>query len=75
MFEMLVVIFSGFILWLGTRILDKAGFHKAYVLFLLLPVVNIIMLWYFAFSKWPNSKPDAKNGGVTKNQSIFKKWI
>lgn len=60
MFELLLVIFSIFILWLGTRILDKAGFHKAYVLFLLLPVVNIIMLWYFAFTPWPNLRTDVR---------------
>lgn len=60
MFELLLVIFSVFILWLGARILDKAGFHKAYVLFLLLPVVNIIMLWYFAFTQWPNLKSDVR---------------
>lgn len=42
------------ILWAGARILEKAGFEPTMVLFLLIPVINIIMIWYFAFTDWPN---------------------
>jgi amino acid transporter len=56
----LIIAFSIFVLWLGTKILDKAGLNKMYVLCLLIPVVNIIMIWVFAFTKWPNLKPDIK---------------
>ncbi|MBS3954294.1 MAG: hypothetical protein KGZ88_15205 [Methylomicrobium sp.] len=49
-----------FVLWLGTKILAKAGHHQAWVLCLLIPVVNIIMIWIFAFAHWPNLKPDIK---------------
>mgnify|MGYP001029743316 CR=1 FL=1 len=35
------------------RIVSKAGFHGAFALLMLVPVVNIIMLWVFAFAKWP----------------------
>jgi len=56
----LTVLFAAFILWLGSRILDKAGVHKAWVFCLLIPVVNIIMVWVFAFSHWPNLKPEVK---------------
>ena len=46
-----------FCLWLGYRVLQKAGFDGRWTLVLLVPVVNIIMIWIFAFSRWPNLKP------------------
>ncbi len=52
----LIFAFGIFILWLGSRILAKAGLHQGWVFCLLIPVVNIIMIWIFAFSRWPNSK-------------------
>jgi amino acid transporter len=56
----LIVIFSTFILWLGSKILDKAGLNKLQVFYLLIPVVNIIMIWVFAFTHWPKLKSDTK---------------
>ena len=38
------------------KIVSKAGYSGALSLLTLIPFVNIIMLWVFAFSKWPNSK-------------------
>jgi hypothetical protein len=35
------------------RIVGKAGFHGAFSLLALVPLVNIVMLWVFAFAKWP----------------------
>ena len=59
--EMLLLIpFGAFILWLGAKILDKAGLPKHMTFFILIPVVNLIMIWVFAFSKWPNLKEDVK---------------
>ncbi len=49
-----------FCLWLGYRILQKAGFDGRWVLVLLVPVVNIIMIWVFAFSSWPNLRSGVK---------------
>jgi hypothetical protein len=46
------------VLWAGTRILQKAGFDPRLVLCLLVPVLNILMVWVFAFSKWPNIKAE-----------------
>lgn len=56
----LIAVFVVFVLWLGSKILDKAGLHKTWVFCLLIPVVNILMIWVFAFSRWPNLKPDVK---------------
>ena len=52
-FFVLLSVFVVFTLWLGYRILEKAGFDGRWTLVLLVPVVNIIMIWIFAFSPWP----------------------
>lgn len=38
------------------KIVSKAGYSGAWSLLALVPFVNIIMLWVFAFSSWPNNK-------------------
>jgi len=52
----LIIAFGLFILWLGTKILDRAGMPRYWVFALLIPVVNIIMIWIFAFSRWSSAK-------------------
>ncbi len=54
----LIFLFMLFTLWLGSIILEKAGYPKFFVLCLLIPIANIVMIWFFAFGKWPNLKPD-----------------
>ena len=39
--------------WLIVRILHKAGYSGWWCLTMLLPVVNLIMVWVFAFASWP----------------------
>jgi hypothetical protein len=31
----------------------KAGYSGAWSLFVFVPLINLIMLWVFAFSTWP----------------------
>lgn len=38
------------------RILNKAGFSGWYSLLSLIPVINVICLWVFAFVDWPVEK-------------------
>jgi hypothetical protein len=45
-----------FTLWLGSKILEKAGLEKKWVFCLLIPVINILMIWVFAFANWPGLK-------------------
>jgi hypothetical protein len=45
-----------FILFPTWRIVTKAGYNGAWALIGLVPVVNIIMLWVFALSTWPNER-------------------
>ena len=40
-------------IWLTVRIIRRAGYSGWWVLILLVPVVNIVMIWVFAFSDWP----------------------
>lgn len=39
------------------RIVDKAGLPKWWALAALVPVVNVIALWLFAYSEWPRHRP------------------
>ncbi len=57
-FFILLPIYVLFCLWLGYRIIEKAGFDGRWALVLLVPVVNIIMIWVFAFHRWPNLRQE-----------------
>lgn len=47
------------IVWLAAflvpawRIAAKAGFPGALSLLLLIPLLNVVLIWIFAFIKWP----------------------
>jgi hypothetical protein len=60
LFYILLPVYVSFCLWLGVRILRKAGFDGWRVLVLLIPVVNIIMIWIFAVTRWPTLPADIK---------------
>ena len=58
LFYILVLVLASLVLWMGGIILEKAGLSAKWVFILLVPVVNIAMIWVFAFTRWPNIKPD-----------------
>ncbi|CAA9889353.1 conserved hypothetical protein [Candidatus Methylobacter favarea] len=60
LFYILLPVYMAFCLWLGLRILQKAGFDGWWTLVLLIPIVNIIMIWMFAFMRWPALKENIK---------------
>jgi hypothetical protein len=37
-------------------VVKKAGFSRWWSLLLIVPLVNLIMVWVFAFMKWPAEK-------------------
>jgi len=43
----------------GAVILRKAGYSAWWVLIALVPLLNIIMLWVFAFARWPVEERNA----------------
>lgn len=49
-------------LWGSARVVRRAGFSPWWALLLLVPVVNIIMLWVFASARWP-ALPGSRPGG------------
>ncbi len=38
------------------RILNRAGYSRWWLLTMVVPLVNLIMLWVFAFASWPAPK-------------------
>jgi len=53
----IVVVFIMLPVWVFGRIANKAGYSRLWVLLMFIPLVNIIMIWVFAFANWPNLKP------------------
>lgn len=41
------------------KIVSKAGYNGAWSLLIFVPLVNLIMMYVFAFSEWPVEKPGA----------------
>jgi hypothetical protein len=50
LFGLVVFIFFA---WCYVRIIRRAGYSGWWALILLVPVVNLVMIWVFAFSTWP----------------------
>jgi uncharacterized membrane protein YhaH (DUF805 family) len=40
-------------------IIRKAGYSGWWILILFVPIINIIMLWVFAFASWPSLRDHA----------------
>jgi hypothetical protein len=38
------------------RIVNKAGYAGAWSLLAVVPLLNIVLLWVFAFMRWPNER-------------------
>jgi hypothetical protein len=51
-----------FPVWLGARIAARAGFSRWWGLAMLLPLVNLVLVWAFAFSSWPSAEPPSVSG-------------
>ena len=53
-----IVVLVGLVVWLvpAAKIVSKAGYSGWWCLLLLIPLVNIVVYWVFAFAQWPNLK-------------------
>ena len=58
-----------FIAWTMIRILHKAGYSGWWILLLLIPLVNILMIWIFAFADWPNLRHRKLQNTAVTDQS------
>ena len=45
--------FVVFVIWMSVRVFHKAGRSGWWCLLLLVPVLNIVTVWVFAFVRWP----------------------
>ena len=54
-FVVLVLIGVAFVAVFG-RILNRAGYSRWWLLTLVVPLVNLVMLWVFAFGDWPAAR-------------------
>jgi hypothetical protein len=52
MFVIWLVIF-GLLMWPYVRIVQKAGYSGWNILWMFVPIANIVMLFVFAFARWP----------------------
>jgi len=53
-----LLILWAFIVVFG-RILNRAGYSRWWLATLFVPVLNLIMVWIFAFADWPAAKRNA----------------
>ncbi|MSO94089.1 MAG: hypothetical protein EXQ86_11910 [Rhodospirillales bacterium] len=49
-----IIIWLVVIVWPVARILGRAGFSRWWVLLTFVPLVNIVALWVFAYTRWPS---------------------
>jgi len=54
-FPELLIILLTLVFWVvpAWMIFKKAGYHPALGLLILFPIVNIILIYFLAFSRWP----------------------
>lgn len=49
----IVIFIAAIYVWLGFRVLRKAGISGFWALTIVIPLINIAMVWVFALSRWP----------------------
>ena len=47
------IFFGLLILWPVARIIGRAGFSPVWCILMLVPLLNWIAVWVFAYAKWP----------------------
>jgi hypothetical protein len=53
--ELLVVlVVSGVVIWPATRVCIKAGYSPWLGILAIIPVANILLLWFLALAEWPS---------------------
>lgn len=52
--HLLVLILMALPVWFFAKAVKKAGYSPWWALLGLIPIVNLVMLWVFAYAKWPS---------------------
>jgi len=58
-----MLVIAALIVWPFWRICQKAGYPGLMALFVFVPVVNIIFLYWFAFADWPSLSRGNQHSG------------
>ena len=57
-----LALLTGAIIWMSARILRKAGLSDLWAVTMIVPLLNTVAFWVFAFVRWPSldgpSMPD-----------------
>ena len=61
---MVLFILLVIVTWLAARIASRAGYPGWWALSQLIPVVNVVLMWLFAFAKWPVEEKAAGKRGA-----------
>jgi len=57
-------------IWPVARILERAGFNRAWCLLMFFPLLNWIAVWIFAYSKWPALHRSSATAGQSETTGI-----
>jgi hypothetical protein len=52
-FILWLLIVGVIVIWPFWRIFTKAGFSGALAILMIIPILNVVMIFYLAFSEWP----------------------
>lgn len=67
-FLLFLVLLLALFIWLAVRILHRAGYSGWWSLLGLVPLVNFVMIWVFAYAEWPCLKKDAASAIARQGQ-------
>lgn len=56
------------LVWPAARICKKAGFSPWLGVLIVVPLVNIALLWFVAISEWPSLSPANRGGGMNSEK-------
>ncbi len=57
---LVAIAFFLLVFWINSRIVCKAGFSRWWALLSFVPLVNLVMVWVFAFARWPRLEDNAR---------------
>ncbi len=65
LWQIIIVVFLfGIFVWPAVRVLHRAGRSRWWVVLAFVPVVNIVLIWVFAFADWPTVDPPVVNPDI-----------
>ncbi len=59
----ILFVFLLFFIWPWSRIFSKAGYPGWLAVIMFIPLINIVLLFWFAFSQWPVLRRNNSPGG------------